>query len=376
MSVKAALSSLILVGVLIWVSCRPKPQGQMTEEEEFLKAGIDLTRENPGLAIFSLTRAIKLNPKLAAAYKQRAIALTQVRNYDVAEADVKIAIALEGESSAILRLRAEIERQRGQSDAAIATLTHVIEIDPKNAFNHSLRAELREGNGDLEGASMDYTWALELDSIKINLPIYHDRRGFIREKLGDLDGALADYTAAIGHLSHNTFYRGEPNFRRGSILYGRRAFKEALDDFRAAAANCRDRMNFVSRLHAWLARSRLGEREQADKELAAFLANEKTAQFMDADDQKFVSFLLGKISEADFLEHNKTRRGADTDLDSPRDLLVWYYAGMKRLLDGDLPAATEFLRKAAAIEPKDYPSEECHWARSELKLLSRQRSKH
>lgn len=370
MSFKTAYTSLTLVWVLLGTSCRPKPQDQITEEDEFLKAGIALTREDPGAAIHCLTRVIQLNPKLAVAYQHRAIALTNVRNYEVAEADVKSAIALEGESSAILKARAEIERQTGRTDAAIATLAQIIEFDPRNASNFSQRAWLKDANGDLDGASDDYTRALDLETDKTNLHIFHERRASIRERLGDLDGAVADYTASIGYPSRNTFFRGDPNFRRGSILYRRGIFQDALRDFRAALARCRDRMNTPARVNIWLVRSRMGERKQADEELNAFLTNKESARFVGSNERKLIEFLLGKIGESEFLEHCEASSQEESEEDALRVARVWFYVGMKRLLDGDNLGAVKWLRKAAPIPPKEYPLEERQWAESELKLLN------
>jgi len=370
MSFKTAYTSLTLVGVLLGTSCRPKPQVEITEEDEFLKAGIALTREDPGAAIHCLTRVIQSNPGLAVAYQHRATALMNAGNYEVAEADVKSAIALNGETTATLQVRAEIERRTGRTDAAIVTLGQIIEAAPKNAFYFSERAALKEVQGDLEGASDDYTRAMELDNERANGTSYHLRRAWIREKLGDLDGALADYNVSIKHPVRNAFYMGKPAFRRGGIYYRRHAFKEALDDFRSAAENCRDRPNSSSRLHIWLVQSRMGEREQANEDLSVLLRNEDAGEYLAGHDRRLIEFLLGRIKESEFLERSEVNRQADSEEDGRIVARAWFYAGMKRLLDGDNHGAVKWFRKAVAIAPKKYPLEECQWAESELKHLN------
>ena len=53
----------------------------------------------------------------------------------------------------------------------------------------------------------------------------------------------------------------------------------------------------------------------------------------------------------------------------PRRLVAWYYAGLKRLLNGDRAGAAEALRKAVATGEKT--TNEYDFAEAELKDLGR-----
>lgn len=327
-------------------------------------------REYPLLAIQNLTRAIQLNPKLSDAYKQRAIALERVGNLDAAEADLKKAIDLQGESSEVMRLWAEIHRRRGDLAASILDLDRAIKLNPQETYNHSLRAESLEAKGDLKGAENSYSRAIELGD-KDNTGLYHARRALIRERLGDLDGALSDYSEAIDHPGQNTFYSMEPTFRRGSILFAKGQYDAALADFRVAGDTCRDRGNGLVTIHVWLTRSLAGAKAEADVELSDHA--QLNGGMVGDVENSLVQFLLGKISESQFIRQFDPLD--ELDLPPPssrRDLVSFFYAGVMRLRNKDIKEAAFYFRKAAIEGPyatvPPFP-DECRWAKSLLSQL-------
>lgn len=77
---------------------------------------------------------------------------------------------------------------------SIATITRVIEIDPKNAEAYYNRGNVWYEKGNYNKAIADYTKAIEID------PQYakaYNKRGLAWQDKGDYDRAIADYTKAI-----------------------------------------------------------------------------------------------------------------------------------------------------------------------------------
>jgi len=78
------------------------------------------------------------------------------------------------------------------------------------------------------------------------------------------------------------------------------------------------------------------------------------------------NFLLGKMSEQDLLaaaDSLEEKKGTKPQCEA------WYYAGLKRLLNGDGAGAAEALRKAVATGEKT--TNEYDFAEAELKDLGR-----
>jgi lipoprotein NlpI len=76
------------------------------------------------------------------------------------------------------------------------------------------------------------------------------------------------------------------------------------------------------------------------------------------------AYLLGNLSEADFLA---AAASPDAKSDRPHHCEAYFYAGMKNLLDGNKPAASEFFKKCVATGQKGVG--EYAFAKEELKAL-------
>ena len=252
--------------------------------------------------------------------------------------------------------RGVIEKANGDFDSAIADYTRAIELDPTYAAAYSNRGNAKQAKGDLDGAIADCNRAIELDPKDA---MAHKNRGVAKKAKGDLEGAIADYNRAIEldpKYSAAYFHRGIAKKAKGDL-------KAAVDDINGAIE--RNDQDFYPRLFLWLIRSRLGERNAANKELAAFLDKRRNATSEEWT-SKVAGHLLGNVSEADLFAAAKS-----SDAKKERGLFceAWFFAGMKKLLGGDKATAADYFRKCIATGQTNFV--EYQVAQSELEALTK-----
>src|SRR5215470_4024011 len=252
--------------------------------------------------------------------------------------------------------RGVVEKANGDFDGAIADYTRAIELDPKYAAAYSDRGNAKQAKGDLDGAIADCNRAIELDPKDA---MAHKNRGVAKKLKGDLEGAIADYTRAVQldpKFAAAYFHRGIAKQAKGDL-------KGAIGDINGAIE--RNDQDFYPRLFLWLMRSRLGESDAANKELAAFLDKRRNAT-PEEWTSKVAGHLLGNVSEADLFAAAKS-----SDAKKERGLFceAWFFAGMKQLLGGDEATAADYFRKCIDTGQTNFV--EYQLAQSELKALTK-----
>jgi tetratricopeptide (TPR) repeat protein len=131
-------------------------------------------------AISDFSKAIKINPKYATAYYNRGLAYAQAKGeYDRAISDYSKAIELSPKLAAAYYHRGVAYAQgKGQYDQAISDYDKAIKIDARYAFAYNNRGEARWKLGNKRMACSDWKRACELG-------ICNNHRSFRKEGLCD-----------------------------------------------------------------------------------------------------------------------------------------------------------------------------------------------
>jgi tetratricopeptide (TPR) repeat protein len=163
-------------------------QGHLEQGRSYASSG-DHTR-----AIAELDEAIRLDPKLVAAYWQRGIAYANKGDHTRAIADYEQALVLDPQSVDAYYARGFSYSMKGDYVRAIADFDEAIRLNPKLAVAYLQRGVAYTKKGDQPRAIADYDQAIRLDP---KLARAYLNRGNAYEFLDDYDRAIADYDEAI-----------------------------------------------------------------------------------------------------------------------------------------------------------------------------------
>ena len=149
---------------------------------------------------------------------------------------------------------------------------------------------------------------------------------------------------------------------QGCVDYNSRRFTNALADFRKSCELGSDNQDY-SYFRLWLTRARLGEKEAATQELAAYLKNRK-AQKPDDWPSKIGLFLVGQLPENDLL-----KAADDPSLQTAKEqhCEAYFYVASKHLIENDKIAAVDNFKKCLTTNVTDF--EEYTSAATELRFL-------
>ena len=158
-------------------------------------------------AIAAYTEAIRLNPRNAEAYKERA------RTYAVKAAPERFPYLWTTWPRDVLD-RYKHHDTKSLSDSRkneIADLTEAIRLAPNDSYARIDRARIYEEQGDLNKAISDYTEVIRLISLrKADIHLNTEAllaRAWLLGKKGELDKAILDYTEVIRLRPHDAYAR-------------------------------------------------------------------------------------------------------------------------------------------------------------------------
>lgn len=170
------------------------------------------------------------------------------------------------------------------------------------------------------------------------MPILYDERSLAEIHQLKPDNAIADCNQAIAldkNYVHAYYDRGLAEQLKGGL-------DAAVDDYEHVVKVYPTNTD-LPHFYLWIARVQLGQKDAASKELAAYLTTRPASVAHDFYGT-LGDYLLGKMSEADFLKRaNATPVGEDK---GKATCAAYYFVGMKRLIAGDKLGATEAFRKS------------------------------
>lgn len=304
-------------------------------------------------AIADFSKIIELKPEIEGVYIGRASAKAQKGDFAGAIEDYGKAIELRPDFSEAYYGRGMAKSRMGNFESALADLNRAIELKPDFAAAYGDRGAAKYSNNDLDGALADFNKFVELAP---GNPLAYLQRGAVKNAQGDSVAAIADASKAIELKSDFAFaYRN-----RGSAYYDQHSFTNALANFREASRL--DPADAYVAIYIYLTRAQLNEKTAALAELRNYFAHRKTAKPGEWSSQ-IAKFLAGDSAEPDFL----AAAAADKTKDREQHCEAYFYAGSKRLIEGDKKTAIADFKKCLATNVRYFS--EYQSATAELKFL-------
>lgn len=188
-------------------------------------------------ALADLDKALELNNKLPNAYVIRASLLMASREgYEKAEADITEAIRLEPKEADLYVNRAYLRYNRDDYFGAMADYDYAVQVDPLNSAAIYNRALLRMESRDNDRAIRDFTRVLELEpedyrALYNRALLYSDTRNY-GKALEDVNRLIERFP----RLPEALYMRSDIYRRQGKMVQAETDYKKALAIARALPA--------------------------------------------------------------------------------------------------------------------------------------------
>jgi tetratricopeptide (TPR) repeat protein len=295
-------------------------------------------------AVADFTRAIQLNPDDGSAYYGRAAAELLLKEYEKSLADVSDALEFLSGNTLICEaygLRADIKTHLKDRAGALADVNARLQLDSSDEKGYVSRADIEALWDDFSGASNDLQTAIQINPTNSEIYLV---RGMQEQKCGNFKAALADYGRGLLD-DREAFHAADADEAIGYAHAELGQWQLALEAFRKAIAFKSPPRDVP--FQVFLVECRLGQTEQAKKELAVYIQSIPTAKAHLWTTSE-AHYLAGTLNETDFLAQATTTARRPTDI--PRQLGdAWYYAGMQHSLAGDKAGASERFKKSLKV---------------------------
>ena len=170
------------------------PTGALTSAASYLQRARQRSKDDFAGKIADLTEAVRMDPNLSEAFRQRGYARLMHGDDDGAVADFDEAVRLDPGHAAGIIHRGLLRRVNGDLDGAVADFDEAIRLDPRNADAFNSRGSVRRLKRDAAGAISDFDQAIRLNPEHASALA---SRGEAKFDLQDLAGAVSDYDQAI-----------------------------------------------------------------------------------------------------------------------------------------------------------------------------------
>jgi tetratricopeptide (TPR) repeat protein len=223
-----------LIGVNSSTTVRNRGKGN---EVQLITHAIDVAEVR---AFVDQTRKL-IEPKTAESFLLRGNRLLERQKYTDAIADYSAALKLDRKLAAAYRQRGWAFACKGDHDTTIADCNEATRLDPDDAISYENRGWAYERKGNTTKAIEDYTRAIQLDP---KFSRAYNNRGIVYYRAKDLNRALADFSRAIEADPKNAVALGN----RGDTCHDLNQHERAIKD-------CTEALNIDPFLtHAWNAR--------------------------------------------------------------------------------------------------------------------------
>jgi tetratricopeptide (TPR) repeat protein len=195
-----------------------------------------LQREKWKDAAAAFTRVIQEDAKCAAAYRDRARAFYELKDYDTALVDLDQAMKLDATDAVAHYYRGFSLHWKGEPDKALSHLSRAVALNPQYAHAYNQRGLIYRAKGDYRRAEAEYTRAIEANP---KVAVFWANRGQVRMELKEYQEALADCSTAIEFNPFDTY--GWRN--RGACLRQLKLYEQQVKNFQLAAEKLPDNPN-------------------------------------------------------------------------------------------------------------------------------------
>jgi DNA-binding SARP family transcriptional activator len=178
--------------MLLWLS---PAQAEIGDAMDYFNLGLESSLTNKKIEYF--TKALELNPELAAAYEKRGLLYFFKEEYDKVIRDFGTYLDLAPAKAEAFRMLGMGYLRSGIYQSAIHNFTRAIEMEPELARAYANRAETYREMGNYDEAINDATNAIEFGGDPRTISIALMTRSKAHRKLGRMEQAFEDATAAM-----------------------------------------------------------------------------------------------------------------------------------------------------------------------------------
>lgn len=181
-------------------------------------------KKDPDRALSDFDSAIRINPKNALAFSNRANVFLERKDFERALENYNEVIRLDPKDAGGYGGRGDVYRDMKDSDRAIESYTQAVKLDPKRSAAFENRANIYFEKGDFDRAIADYNEVLKLEPKSAEV-IKARGNAYFRKK--DYERALVSLSEAIKLEPRNPTFIGD----RGSVYEAMKNYEAALADF-------------------------------------------------------------------------------------------------------------------------------------------------
>ena len=175
------------------------------DANEYFKQAMQSSMANKKIEY--LSKALELDPNLAAAYEKRGMLYYYQEKYDKVIQDFENYSKLVPDDVEGFRMLAMGYLYYGSYDAAIATFTQALKVNPHLVSAISYRAEAYRRNGNGEEAVREATKAIQRGGDPRAVADAYITRAKVYREIGQQEQAVADIRAALQMDPRTWFYR-------------------------------------------------------------------------------------------------------------------------------------------------------------------------